>query len=79
VFSAANPTPQEFPEVTASIPDGYLLTGGGAFANWRGGAGNMLTASGLAGNNGWYAASKSHGPGDSIILSAYAIGIQTKF
>jgi hypothetical protein len=73
------------PKVTAFFPDGtdYVLTGGGAFANYKG-AGNMLNASFPSqplGNGDWYAwnaHSKDHDISDPAELTAYVIGIRLR-
>ena len=65
--------------MTASLPDGYVRVGGGAFADWKD-AGNMLTASypyetsteALA----WQAKSKDHRHAEMVQLNAYVIGIK---
>jgi hypothetical protein len=71
----------------AFLPQGYTLTGGGAFVDWHG-YGNLLTASypisEVKGgdSNGWEAQSKDHTDDegtrvpDPSTLTAYAIGIR---
>src|SRR5262249_34391786 len=44
--------PQQHPKTTATLPQGFLLTGGGAFVDWHG-AGNLLTASFPSSDTSW--------------------------
>ncbi|MBV8370353.1 MAG: hypothetical protein JO036_15710 [Candidatus Eremiobacteraeota bacterium] len=67
--------PDPHPSATATLPDGYHLTGGGASVNWTG-AGNLLTASFPSGDLTWEARSKDHDVPDPAVITAYAIGIR---
>jgi hypothetical protein len=74
--------PLDQPQIIAILPPGFVLTGGGAFVDYKG-AGNMLTASfphkSAAGLwDGWEAHSKDHQITDPAQLTAYAIGIRLK-
>jgi hypothetical protein len=69
-------------EIYCSVSDGYVLVGGGAWADWSGkqpDAGAFLIASHPV-NDGsfttWRATSKDHGIVQPHILRAYAIGIR---
>lgn len=63
-------------EATASIPDNFILLGGGFQVFWRG-AGSLATASFPTSNRqGWIARSKDHEQSDPSYLTSYAIGIQ---
>ena len=62
--------------VTARLPDGYALTGGGAQAHWRG-AGSLLWQSApLPDSTGYAAAAKDHGYPAPCEVSAHAVGIR---
>jgi len=62
------------PDVTATVPAGFVLAGGGIKVNWSG-AGNLATASAPSGANGWRARSKDHYTASPATATAYAIGI----
>ncbi len=68
--------PSNHPSVTALLPEGYLLTGGGAYVNYHG-AGNLLTASFPNSDSSWEARSKDHDVADPAQITAYAIGIKS--
>ncbi|MGH3417740.1 MAG: DUF4241 domain-containing protein, partial [Actinocrinis sp.] len=64
------------PRATATVADGYALTGGGAQAHWRG-AGSLLWHSApLPDFAGYAAGAKDHGYSAPCDLSAYAVGIR---
>ncbi len=63
------------PDVTAALPAGYVLAGGGIKVNWSG-AGNLATASAPSGN-GWRVRSKDHQNASPATATAYAIGINS--
>jgi hypothetical protein len=67
----------QHPFATAPVPEGYVLTGGGAQANWKTN-GSLLSASYPNGSTGWVAKSKDHGSGneEEATVTAYAIGIR---
>ena len=82
--------PVPHPTTRVFVPDGYAVTGGGAFALW-GGAGSLLTASmpvldvpfvdgsSLPETNrviGWQAAAKDHIRADPSALAVFAVGIR---
>jgi hypothetical protein len=69
--------PAQHPQAVATLPDGYVLTGGGAFVDWHG-AGNLLTASFPTSDSAWEARSKDHDVVDPASISAYAIGIRPR-
>ncbi len=64
------------PDVTATLPAGYVLVGGGIKVNFSG-AGNMATASAPSGYSGWRARSKDHKESSPATAQAYAIGISS--
>jgi hypothetical protein len=68
----------EHPRTLSSVPSGYILTGGGAFALWSG-AGNLLTSSAPI-NDGltWEAQSKSHVTNSPCRIISFACGIKWK-
>jgi vibriolysin len=70
-------SPAAHPQVVATLPGGYVLTGGGAFVSWHG-AGNLETASFPNSDNSWEARSKDHDISDPAQITAYAIGIRPK-
>jgi len=70
--------PAEHPQAVATLPPGYVLTGGGAFVDYGSGYGNMLTASFPNGESGWEARSKDHLVVDDAKITAYAIGVRAK-
>ena len=65
-----------WPDVTATIPAGYVLVGGGIKVNWSG-AGNLATASAPSGANGWRVRSKDHQVSSPATAQAYAIGLSS--
>jgi hypothetical protein len=69
--------PSAHPQAVATLPNGFVLTGGGAFVNWHG-AGNLLTASFPNSDNSWEARSKDHDVSDPAPITAYAIGIKPR-
>jgi hypothetical protein len=83
IFSGTTPQAESHAKVAAYLPGDYVLTGGGAFVDYRG-AGNMLTASFPVqplGDGDWYAweaRSKDHQISDPALVSAYAIGIRLR-
>ena len=62
------------PDVTAVLPAGYVLAGGGVKVNWSG-AGNLATASAPSGATGWRVRSKDHYTSSPSTATAYAIGV----
>ena len=70
--------PEGYPRAVATLPPGYILTGGGAFVDWTGGKGNLLTASFPNGDFSWEARSKDHLHGAAAKITAYAIGLRPK-
>jgi len=65
-------------EVTARLGDGYLLTGGGAYADYAS-VGSLITASYPEGTTGWTARCKSWRNEDiGPRLHAYAIGLKPR-
>ena len=65
------------PEMRASVPAEYVMTGGGAEVHWAG-AGNLLTASYPLSENTWQAESKDHLRGDPAAITVSAIGIRPR-
>ncbi|GEM_PF-1237945 len=65
------------PSATAVVDSstGYTLVGGGAKANWQGGAGNLLIKS-FPDNLGWKVESKDHVQSGPCTITAYAIGLK---
>ena len=78
VTIASEPSkPEPHPQITAPLPPGFLLTGGGAFVDWHG-AGNLLTASFPSSDTTWEVRSKDHDISDPAKITAYAIGIRQR-
>jgi hypothetical protein len=70
------------PVVTAYLPDGFALTGGGCTVNWQASApapaGNLLTGSFPSSLKSWECRSKDHSVADPSTITAYVIGIRPK-
>ncbi|MBW4418692.1 MAG: hypothetical protein KME13_05635 [Myxacorys californica WJT36-NPBG1] len=69
----------QHPEVSESVPPGYLLISGGFHVNWldfNSHGGNLATASFPENAFSWKARSKDHMTISPAILSVYAIGIR---
>jgi hypothetical protein len=64
------------PQAIARLRSGYVMTGGGAFADYGSGAGSLLTASYPDSDSSWQARSKDHDISDPAQLTAYVIGIK---
>ena len=81
MVSAKTQSASNRPTVTAKLPAGYALTGGGALVDY-GGPGIMLTACCPEENNGvytgWTAKGKDHGEGDSGNGTAWVFGIRPR-
>ncbi|GAA4804451.1 M4 family metallopeptidase [Lysobacter hankyongensis] len=60
------------PDITANLPGGYVLVGGGFKVNWSG-SGNIATASAPSGT-GWRVRSKDHYVSSPATAQAFAIG-----
>jgi hypothetical protein len=67
--------PAQHPQAIATLPDGYVLTGGGAFVDYQG-YGNLLTATFPTSDSAWEARSKDHDVPDPASITAYAIGLR---
>lgn len=63
------------PDVTANLPAGYVLLGGGFKVNWSG-MGNLGTASAPSGAYGWRVRSKDHNLASPANAQAFAIGLR---
>lgn len=75
VIQTATAAPAPHPQVAATLPAGYVLTGGGAQVHWTG-AGNFLTASYPVTGSAWEARGKDHSIADPAAITAYAIGLR---
>ena len=69
--------PANHPEAVASVPQGYVMTGGGAFVRYQG-EGNLLTASYPIDSQSWAAKGKDHEAPDPASLTVYAIGVRPR-
>jgi subtilisin family serine protease len=63
------------PDVTANLPAGYVLLGGGFKVNWSG-MGNLGAASAPSGAYGWRVRSKDHNLTSPATAQAFAIGLR---
>lgn len=75
--STSGTAPQEISKEVVSVPNGYLMTGGGALVNYSG-PGSLLTASYPPSDNEWEARSKSHTHPSPSRIRVFAIGIRSK-
>src|SRR5258707_10281987 len=67
------------PSTQAIIPDGFIVVGGGACANWSG-AGSLLFASyPTPGLRSWLGAAKDHDISDPSTITVWAIGLRESF
>jgi vibriolysin len=66
------------PRAVATLPEGFVLTGGGAFVHASGGAGNILTASFPNTDRSWEARSEDFDISDPCQISAHAIGVRPR-
>jgi hypothetical protein len=66
----------ENPGVSAAVPSGFAIIGGGARSNWAS-EGQLLTESYPASATTWRASAKDHIRVESASVTAYAIGIST--
>ena len=65
---------ESHPEAVAQVTGSYMLTGGGARANYTG-TGSLLVSSYPIGN-GWFGSSKDHLRSDPASITVYGIGIR---
>jgi hypothetical protein len=77
IIKSETSAPAAHPQAVATLPNGYTLTGGGAFVDWHG-AGNLLTASFPTSDLSWEARSKDHDVSDPSRITAYAIGMKPR-
>jgi len=66
--------PDNHPNVTAALPQGFRLFCGGARANWKG-AGSLLTASYPQDRHTWIVKSKDHEIADPSTVTAFGVGV----
>lgn len=64
------------PDVTATLPAGFVLVGGGIKVSWTG-TGNLATASAPSSTTSWRVRSKDHRESSPGTAQAYAIGINS--
>jgi hypothetical protein len=74
VFPAQG-NPGEVSSGSASMDGQFLMTGGGAFADWKV-YGHLLTESLPTGSGTWSAQSRAHSVSESVQVKVFAIGIQ---
>jgi hypothetical protein len=77
LIARATTPPLQHPVTSAQLPEGYTLTGGGAFANY-GGEGSLLVASYPGDSKTWRARSTDFDRADPAPLTAYVIGIKAR-
>jgi hypothetical protein len=78
IIKSQTSDPAAHPSATVPLPEGFVLTGGGASVDYGAGYGNLLTASFPDGDTSWTARSKDHLTPDEAKITAYAIGLQPK-
>lgn len=69
------------PTATATLPTGYVMTGGGCLDDWRAtpnAPGNLLTASFPSSTNSWECRGQEHAGASPASIVAYVIGIRPK-
>jgi hypothetical protein len=76
-ISSATSAPSPIPSSTATVGNGFVLTGGGAEAHWST-QGSLLTASCPQGSTAWIAKSKAHQFAEDASITAYAIGVRAR-
>ena len=76
IFNQPGQTAQH-PNASVTVPNSYVMTGGGAKVNWTG-AGNLLTASYPIDQYRWEARSKDHMIASPAAITVYAIGIRRR-
>lgn len=76
-LQSATSSASAVPTVTATLPQGYTLTGGGAFVTYSG-WGQLLTASYPESVRSWTARAKQHMVDDSEAVTSISIGIQPR-
>jgi hypothetical protein len=76
IVSSATSANVAHPDITASLPPGYVLLGGGIKVNWTG-SGNLATASAPSGVMSWRARSKDHMLSSPATVDAYVIGLSS--
>lgn len=67
----------QHPSATVAVEAGFVMTGGGARANFTG-AGSLLTGSYPGDHRTWVAASKDHFIKDVATVTAFAIGLRSR-
>lgn len=67
------------PTCQAALPEGWILVGGGARANYGNGVGAMLFASCPSGGDSWVAAAKDHLRDNLATVTSFAIGVKRSF
>jgi hypothetical protein len=78
IIVGENSVPAQHPSTEVVLPDGFILVGGGARANWTG-VGSLLYASHPGGGNSWVASAKDHIQREVTTVTAFAIGLKQSF
>lgn len=79
IISSTDSSVAAHPQALCTVPSGYAMTGGGAYARFAS-YGSLLTASYPIDSITWCAKSKDHEPGadEKVVLTAYAVGIKPR-
>jgi hypothetical protein len=71
--------PAHHPITQAVLPEGWILVGGGARANYGTKVGSLLYSSSPSGGDSWIAAAKDHSQVDIATVTSFAIGVKRSF
>ena len=75
IFTATSPQ-SDAPQITLTVDDHFIITGGGARINWHDPEpGNLLVASSPQGQNAWFVRSKDHAAVSPASITAFAVTI----
>jgi hypothetical protein len=67
------------PTATATLPDHFVVVGGGARANWTGDGSLLYGSYPTPDGSGWIGASKDHAHSDPSTITVWAIGLKKSF
>jgi vibriolysin len=77
IIASASSGLASHPSATAVLPPPFIMTGGGAFAEWTS-EGSLLTASDPSATHTWQAQSKDHDRPEQAIIWSFAIGLRRR-
>jgi len=78
IFPSVKSPVAPHPSASVSVPDGWVLVGGGAQVEYGSGLGSMLYGS-FPKENSWVAEAKDHLQPDPAQVTAFAIGLKRSF